>query len=722
MSLLKSSEANPPSCADEIAVAQELFRKFFSSEVATRLLPVEGQKAFGSVEEWEWCYRHILCCLVFGWLVCRGPRTFRGFAYYLYEYWLCVRQAIGEPVSNPPTIAEKQDFSRLVRLLAVAYAPSVKGELKDLEYPIDIPEEIIAGSVDCRADDDASGAIFERLLSPEFAAALFGQKSQVAVGNNPITRNCRCYCISALEFGCCLARAYTLRETVECLEAFFVRNQRCFNPLSAEIDAPPACSSLTFVPACSNLAGLEINGTAAGAAFTNYTLTYSLGGPAINTAVVYPDCSTPPANPSSSTPVSASVLGYLNVDLLPPNTTQVTVYLDVYGSGGLHLQVSATFHFAINAISITAVATVAAAIAVDPFNPPATIKLLPNVANPKVEQSIGGLVSVTGSAYADGCGSQMTQYQLAAYGPFEGPVPVPALTPSPTALGGTPIIAPVKYDGTPAHPWSSQCIFGGPTPNIILNGDLVASWSTENCAILVPPFSYPIPQISSNENWPTPVSGRYVVFLEVDEAPLAPPGSPQVSAGDDQVTVWIDNCEVVPVITQVGSVIGCGDLYLSQYVNSPAIVKGVAWDYPIDMGSPQMVPNDNFGSYSLTYQKSAVAPQPFLPSDYTPNGAAGTPTVRVPNLWQAIAPDPTTQSGILASWNIVAALDGGAPTDPNNPCTPPAAAPWQIPRGCHCAYVIQLTVSDTTWVGNGGENHSLFVNFPLTVINDIVGP
>src|ERR1700685_1365871 len=94
--LLQGVDINPPTCDDEIALAQQLFQKFFTPEVAMRLLPVEGQKALGNIDEWEWCYRHILCCLIFGWLVCRGPRTFRGFAYYTYEYWRCVRQSIGE--------------------------------------------------------------------------------------------------------------------------------------------------------------------------------------------------------------------------------------------------------------------------------------------------------------------------------------------------------------------------------------------------------------------------------------------------------------------------------------------------------------------------------------------------------------------------------------------------------------------------------------------------
>jgi hypothetical protein len=719
--LVKESERAAPTAEDEIRLATELFERFFNQDVATRLLPAEGRQVFGERERWVWCYRHILCCLIFGWLVCRGPRTFRGFAYYLNRYWRCVRQVLGHPVSDPPTLEEQRDFSILVRSLAAAYAPGIQSQVKDLEYPIDIPKEIESGQIDWTVDDNATSSVFERLLTPESAAALLGSAEFEQHRKDPIFRSCRCYCISALEFGCCLARARTLREAYECLEEFFIRNRRCFASIIAELDTPPVCSSLTFVAACSNLAGIEITGTAAGAAFTSYTLTYSLGGPAINTAVVYPDCSRPPAHPSSSTPVSGGILGYLDIDLLPPATTQATVYLDVYGSGGLHLQVSAVYQFEINAVGITAVATVATTIGQDPFNAaPSIIKMVQNVSNPAFEQSIGGNVSVTGSAYAFGCGSQMTQYQLALFGPTPGTgIPLPTPVPSPTALGGTPMIAPVVYDGSSAHPWSSGCFLGFPTPNTILNGDLVASWSTETCWMPPPPHIYTVPKISSNQKWPSGASGRFLIFLEVDEAPLLPPGSPSVPAGEDQVAVWIDNYPVVGAITQIGSVIGCGDLHLKDYVGTTAAVMGIAWDYPIDVGAPQRLPNDNFGSYALGYQKNGGSPRSFLASDYNPNGVgAGTaPKVRVPNLWQAVPPT-LAQAQLLASWDIVTALDGGPPPDPLNPCV--ATNAWQLPRGCRCAYVITLNVGDTTWIGDGGDNHGTgTIMFAVNVINDI---
>lgn len=714
--LIKESQAHPPTCDDEIQLAVALFERFYTKDVALRVLPAEGREVLGNPDQWEWCYRRILCCLIFGWLVCRGPRTFRGFAYYLYQYWRCVRQALGQPVSVPPTIDEQRDFSTLVKILAVAYAPSIKDQVKDLEYPIDIPKEIIAGKIDCNVDNDAAASVFQRLCSPDAARALFG-KGFEQIGTGPLARNCCCYCVAALEFGCCLGRAKTLVEALRCLEVFFLQLRRCFQPLIAIIDTPPTCSSLTFVAACSNLAGIEIDGTAAGAGFTSYTLSYSVGGPIINDAVVYPDCSRPPVNASSTTPVNGGILGYLDVDLLPPATTMVTVYLDVYGSGGLHLPRNAVFNLAINAIQITAVATVAATVGQDPFNPsPSIIKMVQNVSNPAFEQSVGGVISVTGSAYAFGCGSQMTQYQLAEFGPAPGATPLPSPTPSPTALGGNALMPPVIYDGTSAHPWSSGCFLSPPTPNTILNGDLVASWLTESCVI---PFPYTVPKISSNNKWNSGASGRYVIFLEVDEGPITSPHTPVVPAGEDQIAVWIDNNPVIGKITQIGNVVGCGDLHLKDYVGTTAQVLGIAWDFPIDVTATQQLPNDNFGSYSLSYQKNGGSMRPFLASDYTPNGApAGTPpTVRVPNLWQAAAPT-VAQAAQLASWDIVTALDGGPPPDPNNPCV--ATNPWQLPRGCRCAYVLELVAGDTTWVGDGGNNNSTGpVLFAVNVINDI---
>ena len=130
--LIKDALANPPSCEDEFNQAFALFERFSSEEVAQRLLPVDVREQLGAVERWRWCLLHLRCCIVFGWLMCRGPRTFRGASYYLYRYWRCVREVLGAPVANPPTAVERADFNQLVKALAEAYRPYLDDQLANI--------------------------------------------------------------------------------------------------------------------------------------------------------------------------------------------------------------------------------------------------------------------------------------------------------------------------------------------------------------------------------------------------------------------------------------------------------------------------------------------------------------------------------------------------------------------------------------------------------------
>src|SRR5258708_30342282 len=114
----------------------------------------------------------MLCCVVFGWLVCRWPRTFRGFAYYLYEYWKCVRQVIDSPISDPPAAEQREEFQTLVKILAEAFKPYLSDQLATVEFSEVIPDEIISGKIDCFIYEPESCIIFERLLTTEAARAL----------------------------------------------------------------------------------------------------------------------------------------------------------------------------------------------------------------------------------------------------------------------------------------------------------------------------------------------------------------------------------------------------------------------------------------------------------------------------------------------------------------------------------------------------------------------
>jgi hypothetical protein len=475
--------------------------------------------------------------------------------------------------------------------------------------------------------------------------------------------------------------------------------------LVGEIDTPLAgdCVEPVLVPACLTggvpLQGIEITGTAGGAPFNHYTLRYSWGAnPPVNDAVVYPDCSRPPAAISSNTAVINGTLGYLDVTLLPPGITEFTIYLDVYDAGVGHIADTQSFALKTKAVEITAAATVEALEAEDPFHPGTFTKLIKstNDPNPLVpERSIGGLFSVDGSAYIVGCDRIMSQFVLTRFAaPPAAPVPN-----FPDATGGAPLIAPVVYGDSPAHPWQSGCFGGTIDDNTIRNGNLVAFWSTKHCTF---PFPYNVPKVKQVPFWnSSPLNGRYVILLEVRDRLLPAGLFPGDFAAKDQVVVWIDNKQPTAAITSIGGVTGCGDLHLKDYVGSTAEIRGVAWDPPIDPTAPQQKPNDNFLFYSLKFQKNGGG------SGTIP---AATPNIRVPIDWPVlVSPD-----GTLANWDIVGALDAGLPPTPYVP--PPDG---KLYRGERCAYVLHLHVEDETHVGDSGIHHDDDALYAINIINDI---
>ena len=475
--------------------------------------------------------------------------------------------------------------------------------------------------------------------------------------------------------------------------------------LVGEIDLPTAddCVDPIAVPACSSggapLAGIRITGSAGGGPFQNYILRYSWGGnPPINDAVVYPDCSRPPTSVSSSVPVINGTLGYLDVEMLPPGMTEFTIYLDVYGAGATHVPDTRTFRLRSSSVEITAAATVDALVAEDPFHGGSFIKLIKATNNPSIavpEVSIGGSISVTGSAYLVGCDRIMSQYALVH---FDAPPASPAPT-FPDASGGTPLMAPVVYADSTDHPWQSGCI-GNITSNIIQNGNLVAYWGSVSCTFLGVPYTRP--KVKPVPSWGSgPLNGRYVVLLEARDRLVLGGTFPGAVAEVDQVVVWIDNEDPTASITSIGGLAACADLYLSNYVGTTAELRGVAWDPPIDPTAPQQAPNDNFDFYAMSFKKNGVAGSDPIPP--------ATPSTRVPNVWPG--PLGIGADGVLANWDIVGALDGGAgPLPPGS---------HKLPRDERCAYVITLGVHDNTHVGDSGNHHDAYALYAINIINDL---
>jgi hypothetical protein len=278
--LAKEEQRKPANCEDEITLGTRIFEKFLTEEVAIRLMPAQARELLGPVERWRWCLLHIRCCMLFGFLVCRGPRTFRAFAYYLYRYWRCVRQAIGSPVGEVLSAEERQDLQVLIQALAGAYKPYLTNQLASVEFPLGIPDEVISNKIDCLEGQEDTAAVFERLLNIQTAPALLGRKAFDAHSKEPFFWFCRCWCLCAIRFGCCLARARNLIDVYRCLLFFIDCILDCFRPLECQLTDPHDCVEEAQIntPLFTIFRGVEIRGTAGGAFCSHYTLEWREAG------------------------------------------------------------------------------------------------------------------------------------------------------------------------------------------------------------------------------------------------------------------------------------------------------------------------------------------------------------------------------------------------------------------------------------------------------------
>ena len=126
--LAKEADGAAPDCEAELAAAERLFARFVDEKVAIALLPAQARELLGPVERWRWCLLHIRCCIVFGWLLCRRPRSFRLSAYYLYRYpekWVGIN-SYGADLAYTLSRASKDFYIRA--------GGSMKGDAKAVKH------------------------------------------------------------------------------------------------------------------------------------------------------------------------------------------------------------------------------------------------------------------------------------------------------------------------------------------------------------------------------------------------------------------------------------------------------------------------------------------------------------------------------------------------------------------------------------------------------------
>lgn len=723
--LQKEAQSDPPRFAEEFAEANALFGKLLTDDVALRMIPEKNRAQLGPVENWRECLQQIRCCIIFGWLVCRGPRTFKAWAYYVYQYWLCVRHSLGTPVASPPTAEQRADFSTLIGALAKAYKPYLADQLATVEFPSEIPDEVLSGRVDGFEGQDDTCAIFERLLTTEAAQALLGKAVFSARRQDQHFWFCRCWCICSICFGCCVARARTLDGVLWCLVYFFRCLGECAKNLGCDLTGPTGCirGETDILPGKI----LEpVVGSAYGFSFGHYVIDVRDGASVLLSGVViYPNAigNPYPSLTQGNFAVVSGNLGWIDlqqcvidagIDIF--TSTTFTVTLRVFAADGSELtpDCTTTFQLSLDEVYIKQISTNWSVNFTDPNEP-----LRAGNSSAAALATQGGYMNVRGDAYITGCAGQaISEYTIWAIPDptfsFAQPPPFTSVTPGSdwvlvthidyiAQMIGQPVGPPILYTADQVRAFNE------------LNGNpdsvLTTAWGiSEQCpSILIDtidfvPKCYNLPSLVekglySNTSLPKMAavlvggSGKFTFLLQVID-----------TVGNqlyDVQRAWIDNEPVQAAITGIAGLPPCGDLYTQNNagVFQTVDIQGFAWDQLIDPTTPDFTKptSDNFNYYTVTFQKQGAAEWITVINSTSPVPARPLPF----------------GVGVLTAWNLqwldAASNPHGLPAD------------QLLALGQECTYVVNVQAWDSTVVDES-TTHSCVppfpgTEFPIKIIN-----
>jgi hypothetical protein len=722
--LEKEAEAHPANCEDEITQTSQILDRFFTEEVAVRLLPAEARELLGPVERWRWCLLHIRCCIIFGWLLCRRPRNFRLFVYYLHRYWLCVRQAIGAPIANPPTAHDRADFQVLVKAAAAAYRPFLTDQLATVDFPLGLPEEVLAGKIDCNSGEEEASAIFERLLTVDAAHALLGAKAFEQHSKDPFFWFCRCWCLCAIRFGCCLGRARRLVDVLRCLKFYRRCLRECFQPLRCDVTAPTGCAAEK--PLATGGVGLEIVGTASGGMFDHYVLQWrKVQGQACDDNADWSSIgiSYPGGGSVGSVQVGSGTLGWIETTTLAPDSFEIRLCVFPTGGGALCCFCK---QFALFKVMVWIDHVAEAPInPTDPFDPDAVIS-----GSAGEEVPVGCCVRVGGSAYVGDCsGRKIKCFDLRwGLGYLPGPTQ-PGFNPA-DYTGSLLLSGPVCYtDPDPVvesrkrAPWNQVIGVNATLTTALVDNIDIPSLGLHHLWKLQPtcyPSASQLPSgVTDSSGCPDPhhrcQSGKYTLLLDVTD-----------TLGThyyDTQHVFFDN---KPMLSEThvffGGIRGlpsCTDMHLTADGSAipagapcglpwPAVLEGIAYDEYVDETDTSF-PSDNFDYYSLWITRQGgpsysvpitptLAPAIFGPDPLKGTSRVGQPGVRCEPLPSVAGcppppPIPARVTSPLTTLDL-RIFDAVCVASLAAPFAPPAG--FALERGTCCGYTFQLYAQDKT--------------------------
>jgi len=698
--LVKEADSAPPDCEAEIAAAERLFTPFVNEKMALALLPAQARELLGPAESWRGCLLHIRCCIIFGWLLCRRPRNFRLSAYYLYRYWLCVRQVLGTPVTpGRLTDAEQRDLATLVNALAKAYRPYLADEMATVDFTAGLPQDLDDGAVDCETGEDETAAIFERLMTLETAQALLGAAAFKERSAQPWFWFCRCWCLCSIRFGCCLARARSLVDVLRCLRFYWRCIRECFRPLTCALTGPDGCVAEEVnvdIPALV----VPITGTAAGMGFSSYALEWSKDSITWHASeFVYPPVP-PGSGVQGTTPVVSGLLAYLNTTLLDAGTffVRMTVH-------GANATTNCSIVFSVFKKDVRILGAGGNTALDAPWTDPGA-RLVDNVpalcSRPAgtFEASFGGrCLEILGSAYVGGCDNLRTKgYTL----DWQRGYVIDCTSGSWTNFWAIDFTTSVQQRQINMR---------------IDTSDLTASWGLD---CLVPVFFPPYCLLNDPtgklvpDSWNTVVggcnlSGLYTLRLTVTDS--------MSGTYCDTQRLWLDNKPITAMI-QIDAVPKCADLFISQFALPPDCsvpwslpVSGIAYDEYIDETLPTSRPNDNFDYYVVSVEKQG-GPSLSIPIP-GPGGSCYYGTSRVGDPGVRCDGSPASLLiGTLATFDLRA-------IDPQCQASLPYVVPpgFATPRGQCCVYIFHLTVYDRT-SRPCGVNWAT-ADWPVKICNDL---
>lgn len=719
--LKKETLATPITCEEEVALASLLFEPMTSPDVALALMPPEARELLGPPERWRWCLLHIRCCFIFGWLLCRRPRRFRLFIYYLYRYWRCVREVIGRPVSNPPTREERDDLATLVKIAASAYRPYLGEEATAVDFSAELPDEVLAGTLDCFDVSPSGAQLFERLLTPEAAMALLGKDAFAEHSQQSFFWFCRCWCLCAIRYGCCFAGAKTHIDRLRCLVFYRRCLKRCFQPLTCRIDKPDGCVAEEI----SGILGamvVHVTGTAAGAGFSHYVLEWSTDDVTYHASNFHYPPIPPGGGVQGNAPVFGGLLADLDTGLLDPGL--VFLHLTVFGVSGATCLFETKFSLFkqdVRILGVDGYSTMNTSW-VDPAaqfveNVPALCTRPAGIS----EVSFGGCLSIQGAAFVGGCEDRrIKSYTLDYKAGFE----TDCASGGWTSLNSPGLPMPVVFDtlvkqryinrrtdfSTLTAVWGSDCMVWPPGPPPCF----LPPWRNVPEALLYA-------SCWQSNTAPCLLSGLYTLRLTV----TATDGSTFC----DTQRIWIDNKSPCAMI-RIDAVKKCADLFVSQFAVPPDCsvswnlpVSGIAYDEPIDPLAPLTRPNDNFDYYHVKVTRQGgpsvwiPIPGPGGPCFYgtSPVGDPDTATVNCKPC-NPFNPAPGALFGTLALFDL-RAVDEICQSNVTAYPVPPGFA---LPRKECCIYTFDLWVYDRT-ITSGGP-HWAHDSWPVKICNDLPKP